>query len=240
MAPRRACRSTSSASNPSSTVTGVPGHQRPGHHGQTADVGQRQAGHPAVAGRIHPQARPRWPAAEARTASWVRTTPLGSPLVPLVATTRASPASTGRPAGWGWSPPASTTVEGRRASTRLCDGRPGETRVEGQHGVAGVPGGLQGLHEAGAGREVERYQLRHGGSLGDRTSADSRSDWSNGCTGTGGQAGGHGRHTGRRDGHHRSAGRPGRRASGPCPCRPGSAGATTGTSTTTWPTAWPS
>ena len=34
-----------------------------------------------------------------RTASWVSTTPLGSPVDPLVATTSASPASTGRAAG---------------------------------------------------------------------------------------------------------------------------------------------
>ena len=44
--------------------------------------------------------------ADASTDAWVWTTPLGSPVVPLVATTRASPGSVGRPPGRVQDPPA--------------------------------------------------------------------------------------------------------------------------------------
>jgi hypothetical protein len=39
--------------------------------------------------------------------------------------------------------------------------RLGQARVDGKDGVAGVPGGTQRIDEARAGREIERYQLRH-------------------------------------------------------------------------------
>src|SRR5439155_12749188 len=56
----------------------------------------RQASHLSLAGSTRRRAHEPW--TEARTASWVSTTPFGRPVLPLVATTRASPASTVSPA----------------------------------------------------------------------------------------------------------------------------------------------
>ena len=64
---------------------------------QPADVGERQAGQPVVVGGRRRGGRV-VASADARTASWVSTTPLGAPVEPLVATTSASPGSTGRAA----------------------------------------------------------------------------------------------------------------------------------------------
>src|SRR4051812_49172931 len=56
----------------------------------------RQASHSSVSGST--SNRRLVATAEASTASWVSTTPFGSPVVPLVATTRASPGATSFPA----------------------------------------------------------------------------------------------------------------------------------------------
>ena len=93
VAPARASSSTAAGSNRSSTVHGCPGDQRAGDHRQPADVGQGQAGQPAVAARVDGQAGPRWRRPRRSPSACVWTTPLGSPVVPLVATTRASPGS---------------------------------------------------------------------------------------------------------------------------------------------------
>ena len=101
--------------------------------------------------------------ADAPTASWVSTTPLARPVVPLVATTRASPGATGRPRIRRLSPPAwPTTAVGRsRSSTAVCGGG-GQPLVERQHGVAAVPGPLQGGDERGSPGQVDCHQVGHG------------------------------------------------------------------------------
>ena len=45
------------------------------------------------------------------------------------------------------------------------------------------PGPGQGVDEGATGGEIERHEFGHASSVGDRTSGDSRSEWSNGCTG---------------------------------------------------------
>ncbi len=103
--------------------------------------------------------------AEAVTEAWVWTTPLGSPVVPLVATTQRVPrldresvpepgAATGGQYGGG--------AEGGQEP---FGGGSGESGVDRQDGVTGVPDGPQRVDEAGAGREIERHQLSHTGSL---------------------------------------------------------------------------
>ncbi len=56
--------------------------------------------------------------AEADTDARVWTTPLGSPVVPLVATTKASPGSVGTPPRSVGTPSVETTMDGRRVSSR--------------------------------------------------------------------------------------------------------------------------
>ena len=88
--------------------------------------------------------------------------PLGRPVEPLVATTSASPASTGR---------APSSAASRRQRRRSLPGAarraarpwpaPG-TPVEHQCGVTVVPDPSQRLDEARAAREVDRHQPVHG------------------------------------------------------------------------------
>ena len=96
---------------------GGSGRQRSGHDGESADVGQRETRQPVVV-RASRRAGRSTRCAEAATASWVSTTPLGSPVEPLVAITRASPSSTGRPPGRRCSDPVAsrTSVTARAAS----------------------------------------------------------------------------------------------------------------------------
>ena len=119
--------------------------------------------------------------AEARTASWVSTTPLGSPVVPLVATTSASPGSTGAPGP----AVASVGVDDRRGPEGL------EQSVARRAGAAGGRGAGRRRPASQAARRASTKAGPAGrssatnsgmaGSLGDRTSSDSRSEWSNGC-----------------------------------------------------------
>src|SRR5690606_32828800 len=89
-----AAASTAPASKPSCTVRGVPVSsarvttERPPTWASGRQASQRSA--PGSTPRRALVAR-----AEAATASWVSTTALGSPVVPLVATTSASPSATG-------------------------------------------------------------------------------------------------------------------------------------------------
>ena len=141
---------------------GVPVDDRTGHDGQAADVRQRQAGQPDVTGGV--DAEPgRWsPRADAATASWVSTTPLGVPDVPDVATTSASPSSTADAVGQRVLL-AVRADDPRRAQRveqhlRAARGQPG---VERSRGIAGVPDGPQCIDEADATGKVECDELRH-------------------------------------------------------------------------------
>ncbi len=109
---------TSSASNRSCTESGVPVHSAlvmtdnppmceiGRQHNQRSDAGSTPR-------------RPEVISADASIASWVNTTPLGRPVVPLVAITTASPGSTGRPPDNDRrSPSCSITWVGARASRR--------------------------------------------------------------------------------------------------------------------------
>src|SRR5579864_4457456 len=114
----RAKASTAVASKPASTVTGVPVRSaRVTTPRPPAWASGRQASHASVAGSTASASED--PAAEAATAAWVRTTPLGSPVVPLVARTKASPGETGRPGKRSSSPPTGARRVGRRASRRV-------------------------------------------------------------------------------------------------------------------------
>ena len=100
--------------------------------------------------------------ADATTASWVSTTPFGSPVVPLVATTSASPASTGRPPSRQL---LAVDVDERRRGHRREQrpaGRRREPGVDREGGVAAVPDPLEGHDERGPGRQGHGDQVRHG------------------------------------------------------------------------------
>ena len=140
---RRACRSRSN-----------------GSRRRAPDVRERQAGQPRVAGGV--DAEPADVArAEAATASWVSTTPLGWPDVPDVATTSASPSSTGMPSASACCSPSEPTIAGRAQRVEHRGARRGKPGVEGSGSIAGVPDGPEGIDEADATRKVECDELRH-------------------------------------------------------------------------------
>ena len=126
-------------------------------------MGERQAGEPAVPGGIDAEtalvAR-----AEAATAVWVRTTPFGSPVVPLVATTRASPSlDRSRPRRRGSSGPS--VDQHRRAqsgsTTRASGGL--ERRVSrGRTASPSSQHAPERLGEGGAARHGEGDEAAHG------------------------------------------------------------------------------
>ena len=128
MQPSAAAGSTASASKRVVDGERRAGEQRPGDAPKPADVGERQAGEPAVGAGSTPS-RALVARADAATASWVRTTPLGSPVC------RWWPRRGRRPAR-----PARRRAPRRAAAARAGGGQP---RVEGEHGVAGVPRPLQ-------------------------------------------------------------------------------------------------
>ena len=118
MAPRRAAAFTAPTSNDGCTSSGVPvaSARVTTPSPLTCDSG-RQHNHLSRAGST--PSRLLDAAADAATAARVRTTPRGSPVVPEVATTKASPSSTGRlPVRPVSTPGAVTTAAGRRASKR--------------------------------------------------------------------------------------------------------------------------
>ena len=100
--------------------------------------------------------------AEAATASWVRTTPFGWPEVPEVATTSASPSSTGNPSGSGVLLAVGADDAGRAQRVEHGPARGGrEPRVERCGGVPGVPDGPEGIDETHPTREIECDELGH-------------------------------------------------------------------------------
>ena len=87
---------------------------------------------------------------------------MGSPVEPLVATTRASPSSTGRPPSEGVALPLGVDEDGRgQAGQETVDGRSGKPGVDGQHGVPVLPGPGQTAGEGGAPRGGEGDELAH-------------------------------------------------------------------------------
>ena len=115
--PIRPASSTTSASNPGRTTTGVSVTiERVTTARPPICASGRQASHVWRAGST--PSRAEVASAEAAMASWVSTTPFGSPDVPEVATTSASPSSTGMPPAIAcWSPSEPTTRVGRSASS---------------------------------------------------------------------------------------------------------------------------
>ena len=99
--------------------------------------------------------------AEAASEAWVCTTPFGTPVLPLVGTTRASPSSTGRPPmrvlSW---PVGSTKRPGERAARLVSTAGARQAGVDREHGVAPLPHPHQGVDERLA-REGDRDELSH-------------------------------------------------------------------------------
>ena len=129
-APERPRSSTVFASKPGSTVRGVPVNRaRVTTESPPMCASGRQASHEWRVGSI--PSRSEVARAEAARASWVRTTPLGWPDDPLVATTSASPSCVGVPPAMACcSPSDDTTREGRSAPTsasRAAAGRRGSS-----------------------------------------------------------------------------------------------------------------
>ena len=126
--------------------------------------GRRRAtaeGTPATCRRASPRGAPTVAAAEAWTASWVSTTPVGEPVVPLVATTSASPGSTPRPSTA--RPPWSSTS--RSGAIRPRSGLSGGGRqpsVDRERSVARVPDPSQCVDESVAAGKIDRNKVRHG------------------------------------------------------------------------------
>ncbi len=157
VAPARAAASTAAASKPGSTVSGRARDHGPGHHGQAADVGQRQAGQPVVAGRPRRAGR-WWPVADATTASWVSTTPLrlarraarghdqGVARLDRTAARRGA-ARRRRRASAAGGHGLRAAPAGRRAAGAASTG---------QRGVATVPDPLEGLDEGRAAGQGQR------------------------------------------------------------------------------------
>ncbi len=102
-------------------------------------------------------------AAEASNAAWVSTTPRGSPVVPLVAMTRASPTSTGSAAAERGA--LTVLVHDRRRPERGQHALTLERRqaeVEGEGGIARVPHPLQSLDETWTPRDGQGHERGHG------------------------------------------------------------------------------
>ncbi len=124
-------------------------------------MGQGEAGKPRVTCGVDGQAA-RSPAADAATASCVSTTPLGWPEVPEVATTSASPASTGQPVRQ----LALLAVRAHDASRPQCFeqeplGDRGQPGVERRRRISGVPDRPEGVHKPHPTREVECNEFWH-------------------------------------------------------------------------------
>ena len=124
----RPSSSATSASNPGSTVSGVPVNKaRVTTERPPMCAKGRQASQECREGSM--PNRSEVARAEAKRASCVRITAFGWPDDPLVATTSASPSSVGMPPGRTWcSPSEATTREGRNApsnASRAVRGRRG-------------------------------------------------------------------------------------------------------------------
>ena len=99
--------------------------------------------------------------AEATTASWVRTTPLGWPVLPLVAMTRASPSATARLVT---EAPAALGPDDPGRAQDLEQGGPGgrgQAPVERGDGVARLPGLDERVHEVRPARQVYCDEVGH-------------------------------------------------------------------------------
>ena len=132
----RPSASTASASKPGRTVRRVPvTRARVTTDSPPTWARGRQASQAWRAGST--PSRSEVASADARRASWVRTTPLGWPDDPLVAITSASPSSTGSPPAITWcSPSDATTRDGRRAASRRSRAARGR---RGSSGAAASP-----------------------------------------------------------------------------------------------------
>ena len=138
--------STAAASKPSCTVHGVPvTSDRVTTDSPPTWASGRQASQRSASGST--SSRALVARADASTAAWVRTTSLGSPVLPLVATTSASPSSTGssrraggEQRGRGPGPGAA----GRRGARRRR--RPTPAAVASTNGVADGVEGHQARH----------------------------------------------------------------------------------------------
>ena len=127
----------------------------------------RHASHRSDPGRTPIASLVAW--AEAATAACVSTTPFGRPVVPLVATTSASPGSTGRP-------PDSD----RRSPVGLDDGSRchgldhqlpfgvREAGIDREGGITVGPHALERSDELRSTRQVEGDEFGHGGSVDGR------------------------------------------------------------------------
>ena len=148
---------------PVARCSGVPGDQRPGDD-RRARRRARAAGRPASGRRRSTPSRALVACADAATASWVSTTPFGvARSMPLVATTRASPASTGRP-------PSSASCRRRRRPAGAIapaarPGRAGRRWSSGKHGVAVVPRPPQRVDERRRRRQSSATRRAMGGSV---------------------------------------------------------------------------
>ncbi len=95
-------------------------------------------------------------AADAATASWVRTTPLGAPAAPLVATTNASSGSVGSPPSSVVSAPdASIAAAGAIAAISAALASRRQALVDREGGVATIPDSAEGGDEGGAAGKIE-------------------------------------------------------------------------------------
>ena len=111
------------------------GQQRSRDDGEPADVRQRQAGEPVVVARDAESGARRQ--RRSGDGGWVRMTPLGSPVEPLVATTRASLSAIGRPPRESFLVPSSRrTTPTARACKLRCRGRRREALIDREGGVA--------------------------------------------------------------------------------------------------------
>ena len=148
--------STAPASKPACTVSGRAGEQRPGDDGQPADVGERQAGQPAVGRRVDAEPLRWWRAADAATAvvgehrrPWAR-----------------------RWCRW-WRPrarrPARPARRARAAASTASRAGAGRRGSSGSTASPSSQARCSASTNAGS-RRVEHHQpVRHGGSVGARS-----------------------------------------------------------------------
>ena len=140
------------------------GDQRPGDDRQAPDVGERQAGHPAVAARVDPEPRRgETGRGDDRVAGVDDAFRLagGAAGGDDQGVTRLD----GEPAVEGGASRRGHHGGGAQRGEESFGGRAGESGVHREHGVAGVPDRPEGIDEAWAGREIECHQLSHAGSL---------------------------------------------------------------------------
>ena len=133
------------------------------HDGEAADVRERQAGEPRVAGGVDAKPRSIVARADAATASCVRTTPLGWPDVPERRDDQGVAFLDGqrRPGRACCSPSEPTIRVGRSASSIALRAAGGSRGSERCGGVSGVPDGPECIDKPHATREVECDELGH-------------------------------------------------------------------------------